>query len=143
MRRPCPCSEADVKGKPTKWWYSPVDNSTHPGCANCYRSLPVPNLKNALGVLAPGQQCCYDKSGQLITDGSGAGTIDKVNSISNPLLHFATDVWPSMVCNKAGMTAFYLERRPQDRGPTGKPCTDNYINEPEVPHFGGPGVGFY
>jgi RHS repeat-associated protein len=49
-------------------WCSEGANSYHPGAAVCYR-------QTGRGGQA-GQQCCYDASGNLITEGPGAGTPD-------------------------------------------------------------------
>lgn len=117
----CPCTRPDKK---KGWIESPTDVKTHPGCKTCFRSSPKLVPPNPL---QGGQQCCYDKAGNLITSGSGSGTIDRRNPFANPLGHFIHDVYPALVCAKAGMIDVYIERRPNDPGEdaNGKPCTDN------------------
>ena len=68
-------------------WESPNPRTwgLHPGAASCMRS------KAASG--APGQQCCYDAKGKLITSGAGAGTPDFVSpQFGSYLDHKAEDV---------------------------------------------------
>ena len=48
----------------------------HKGAAECFRSYPY--LKTAAGNSC--QQCCYNKAGELIKAGPGAGTPDKVST---------------------------------------------------------------
>lgn len=67
----------------------------HPGASQCNRSLPL--------LIGPGQQCCYDNHGKLLTFGPGAGTPDRVAPLGTPnyeafllsiKLHTAMDVEP-------------------------------------------------
>lgn len=57
-------------------WCNEGASRFHPGAASCFRSL-VPLKPFDLLRITPGQQCCYDKNGKLITGGAGAGTPDK------------------------------------------------------------------
>lgn len=50
----------------------------HTGAAACFRSYPPITTDEGLSA----QQCCYDRENNLITDGSGAGTPDKVSACS-------------------------------------------------------------
>lgn len=45
----------------------------HKGTNECFRSYPHVQTEEGLS----GQQCCYHYNGNLITEGSGAGTPDK------------------------------------------------------------------
>lgn len=61
-----------------------VANCFHKGAATCYRSDPYvyssrysPSVKTETKTTRyHGQQCCYDRKGDLITNGTGAGTPD-------------------------------------------------------------------
>ncbi|MBI4567450.1 MAG: hypothetical protein HY719_03545 [Planctomycetes bacterium] len=85
----CPCTNPDAAGvvvvdgwARSNWLIGPtwpLWNGYHPGAENCFRSYPTP--ANGLSVNGPGQQCCYDCSGNLITSGSGAGTPDRSNTV--------------------------------------------------------------
>jgi hypothetical protein len=75
---PCPCTQASV---PSRWYGETARQEFHPGATRCYRSRPLPPATiRAAGFnphkIDPGQQCCYDKSRQLITGGPAAGTPD-------------------------------------------------------------------
>jgi RHS repeat-associated protein len=61
-------------------WYCGISTSTHPGASGCIRKKGSGNAT---------QQCCYDRSGDLITGGVGAGTPD----LNNPN-HEDSDVKP-------------------------------------------------
>jgi len=73
----CPCREADL---PASWSGGAANQTYHPGAANCYRSPSLTDEEVAAAGLPaelnPGQQCCYDRNGRLITHGAGAGTPD-------------------------------------------------------------------
>ncbi|ADG66878.1 AmoP [Planctopirus limnophila DSM 3776] len=124
--QPCPCNQSSLEtGKErVRWVESPTDVATHPGCKTCFRSL---NTLPWLALVVPGQQCCFDDGGKLLTCGTGAGTVDYKHSIDNPIGHFLRDVYPYMVCEKAGMLDKYLERRPNNQGKDsdGNPCPQN------------------
>lgn len=98
---------------------SPSDVITHPGCATCFRSFEVLSMSG-------GQQYCYDQDGSLITSGTGGGTVDGVTPV-NPLGYFIHDVFPYLVCKKAGMLDDYEIFGPIDQGidPNGNPCAKN------------------
>ncbi len=75
----CPCRNPDLTGVKLNdgWAKDKGDTGTyHAGAAECFRSYPP--VKTAAGN--SGQQCCYDKAGNLITGGTGAGTPDKVST---------------------------------------------------------------
>jgi RHS repeat-associated protein len=118
----CPCSV----GKPPKnpnpsIWHDPEGASPHyhPGATTCIRSYPVAYFPDPLGLACqPGQQCCYDASGSLITHGAGAGTPDKAApqgpyGISLCTAgHYAEDVMPFGYCP----LDTYLKYRPPNNG---------------------------
>lgn len=81
----------------------------HPGAEKCIRSQ-----KNGNGAV---QQCCYDKTGDLITSGPGAGTPDR-----NDPDHTTSDVAPFKWAIALGCLDDYLERRPPNNG---RGCDDN------------------
>ena len=75
----CPCNEDEIR-EPEDFESSNFGIGTyHPGAENCYRSsepLTYISPDNPEKIASPGQQCCYDESGKLITNGPGAGTPD-------------------------------------------------------------------
>ena len=92
----CPCNQSEATA--TKWKKFPTDRNTHPGCTTCFRSRPTilpPDL------LQPGQQCCYDDKGHLITCRTRSGTVDRRNPGINLGGHLYWDVYPYLVCKKA------------------------------------------
>ncbi len=78
-----------------KTWRTPSKASKkyHPGATACMRSK-VETKGN------PGQQCCYDAKGKLITGGLGAGTPDKVSPDADWWGHFKADVEMFNDCKK-------------------------------------------
>jgi hypothetical protein len=73
----CPCDVEDSR-KASEVWHPPSAlfvASYHPGADVCIRS----KIQGSGDPAEPGQQCCYDKNGELITRGAGAGTPDKVS----------------------------------------------------------------
>jgi hypothetical protein len=72
----CPCRNPDLNGvKLNDGWAKDKANlkKYHRGAAASYRSYPP--VRTPLGYSC--QQCCYDRNGDLITSGRGAGTPDK------------------------------------------------------------------
>jgi len=64
-----------------------------------------------------GQQCCYDRSGSLITGPPGGGTVDLVSPDISFVRHFIHDVIPFLLCCKAGTfsdCSEYYQHRPSD-----------------------------
>ncbi len=127
----CPCQLAlDQNGNPinpdpTVWGNPHVPTCCHPGAAWCIRS-DCPSIENG-----PGQQCCYDASGNLITVGEGAGTPDMVapcGLIGYDPQHIEVDVTSFRFCKMAGMLDCYLRHRPPNNG-TG--CACNPPNHPQ------------
>ena len=113
----CPCSVGSPPTNPNpKVWFEPgSEASFHPGSSVCIRSKPATSG-------GPGQQCCYDGTGALITGGYGAGTPDKVapaGNILNYVAHFNEDVVPFNQCYAASgvpVLTIYLKCRPPNNG---------------------------
>ena len=68
-----------------------------------------------------GNQCCYDKQGNIIVGPPGGGTVDKVapRSIRSKINHFFEDVLPFMWCCKGEFSNCrdtYYRFRPSDDG---------------------------
>lgn len=117
----CPCQITVNNGNPVNpdpdVWENPSPPSCcHPGAAWCMRGCPSVDGD-------PGQQCCYDANGQLITEGEGGGTPDIVapcNWLGIPWWdawnHLYEDVHPYNYCKSAGMLDCYLKRRPPNNG---------------------------
>ncbi|KAL3931189.1 MAG: hypothetical protein SGBAC_011423 [Bacillariaceae sp.] len=96
----------------------------HQGASHCMRSET-----SLFSFVVPGQQCCYDYNGKLITNGYGAGTPDRHAGAVAPvaLLHWIYDVRPfdDCPCNT------YLKYRPPNQGEdpkTGKACPVNVVS---------------
>jgi len=113
----CPCSIGTVPKNPNPAiWYDPESASPrfHPGAKTCIRSHPVRVYSpDPLGLAdQPGQQCCYDGSGNLITHGAGAGTPYTSAPVgpSSALSHYIADVVPFFNCP----LDTYLKYRPPD-----------------------------
>lgn len=132
----CPCQiTVDNNGNPVnpnpdEWENPVVPNCCHPGAAWCMRSCPSVDGD-------PGQQCCYDSNGQLITEGEGAGTPDIVAPCNwtglpwwDAWSHYNEDVAPYKHCKAAGMLDCYLKHRPPNNG---NGCT---CNPPDHPNCG-------
>lgn len=132
----CPCElQFDNDGDPINpdpdvWRNLGSGSQTyHPGSAWCMRSVCT-GVENE-----PGQQCCYDADGQLITAGEGGGTPDIVAPCGGwwPFhnldpQHVQEDVDSYTQCKKAGMLDCYLFHRPPDgRAECG-------CNPPDHPH---------
>ena len=88
----------------------PASQKFHPGASSCIRS-------NSKG---PGQQCCYDEDGNLIKDGEGAGTPDRVspNGLGGVIGHYFSDVDIysfAKHCGEEGLKK-YREARPPSQG---------------------------
>ncbi|MBQ3316149.1 MAG: hypothetical protein IJG70_09385, partial [Kiritimatiellae bacterium] len=79
----------------------------------------------------PGQQCVYDAKGNLINDGPGAGTPDKVSpgGIGPTICHILNDGWQYLIS-----TSFDHLTHPPDCGcdANGRPCPINngFANPP-------------
>jgi hypothetical protein len=114
---------------------NPAENTYHPGATECFRSYRKKLTKaERRYVLAPGQQCCYDSVGDLITGGTGAGTPDKVGTaigedangrfdydLTLVIQHYFEDVRPF---EKMGAKA-YLRLWPPDNK---NGCKSNVVN---------------
>ena len=119
----CPDKICVVNGQPKDCnngqWESidEADQQYHKGAKWCMRSNTYRGA---------GQQCCYDKDGKLITDGTGAGTPDRyapavLNGIY--LMHYIHDVVPYYYAleldgdEEAGPHFLkYLQARPPSKG---------------------------
>ena len=126
----CPCqltmtpSGPPINPDPTRWEDPGTASQTyHPGAGFCMRSIPSSDG-------GPGQQCCYDATGALITVGPGAGTPDIVAPQGpwDTWEHWEEDVEPFNYCKAAGLLDCYLHHRPPNQG-IGCAC-----NPPEHPH---------
>ena len=87
----CPCREADVIADTTTLGRdrNPLLSWFHPGAATSYRSNAT---FSTVSGSAHGQQCTYDASGNLITEGPGAGTPDSWSPNTNGAAHTWYDV---------------------------------------------------
>ena len=74
----------------------------------------------------PGQQCCYDKNGNLITGGESAGTPDKVapQGPFDTYFHWEEDVQTFNWCKDSGNIDKYWEVRPPNNG---NKCKENKL----------------
>ena len=90
----CPCTDAQARANPSVWT-GPNEcmGRYHPGAASGYRS--VRGYASTPGT-SHGQQCCYDATGALITEGQAAGTPDFSAPIGviGVIDHYFADVRP-------------------------------------------------
>ncbi len=94
----CPCSRAAAEAAPNfSGDLNPFLSSFHPGADACFRSDPVASVPGT----AHRQQCCYTRSGMLITSGGGAGTPDVWGPFSR---HQRIDVQPFNEFNRSFQT---------------------------------------
>lgn len=107
--------------------YRYFERDYHPGSTGCIRqNNPTPvdiEVQNTPGTqfpyrirICPGQQCCYDDKGKLITHGEGAGTVDIYGPECKPYFwdHVRWDVKYFKLMRKCGLTREYLLVRPPD-----------------------------
>lgn len=117
----CPCTinigenGNPINPNPNAWdLENPAGQDYHPGASFCLRGCPTYDG-------GPAQQCCYDTTGNLITDGPGAGTPDATSpcglfDLWDTWTHWEKDVHPFKHCNSAGMLDCYLLHRTPDNG---------------------------
>ncbi|TAF27731.1 MAG: hypothetical protein EAZ65_00005, partial [Verrucomicrobia bacterium] len=113
----CPeklCKGEDGEIVPCKGddWSDPelASQKFHPGASHCMRSKGK----------GSGQQCCYDGDGNLIKDGGGAGTPDRVspNGLGGVIGHYISDVDVYSFAKHCGENGLkkYREARPPSQG---------------------------
>jgi len=87
----CPCRESVVIADTATWGRdrNPILSWFHPGAASSYRSN---SAFSTVPGSSHGQQCTYDSSGNLITEGPGAGTPDSWSPNTNGAAHTWYDV---------------------------------------------------
>lgn len=117
----CPCSVGSPPANPDPAIWrdpNPADQAYHPGATTCMRSVAPCGQ--------PGQQCCYDSKGALITDGPAAGTPDRYapDCIAGVVKHYFVDVVPFQKCRDAGMLCAYFGFRTPN---TGDGCPANQV----------------
>jgi hypothetical protein len=135
----CPCQNPDSKAVYINDnWAKDKGNIAkyHKGARECFRSYPP--ITTSEGESA--QQCCYDTSNNLITEGSGAGTPDKVSTCSNEnekgimtikiiaiLGHYQKDVkpWNNMGGQENGWVKYNLLWKPNK----GQNCKNNKVTK--------------
>lgn len=126
----CPCSISvnrdgtPVNPDPSAWRNLGLGSQRyHPGAVFGMRST-CPTVNGG-----PGQQCCYDGAGGLLTVGGGAGTPDIVApcGLWDIWSHSDEDVESWHYCSKAGMLDCYLFHRPPNNG---NDCACNPTSHP-------------
>ena len=112
----CPCTRADADADPDfSRDRNPFLGRFHPGADTCFRSDPVASVPNT----AHRQQCCYLRSGILITQGAGQGTPD----VWDPFFrHQRIDVTPFTQLGSATYNRFWIPNHGSGCGPAGDPC---------------------
>jgi len=105
----CPCTIGTSFANPDddRWNDPEPSPPTHPVTTVCMRSKGVRG--------EPGQQCCFDSSGDLVNEGPGAGTPDLVapgRGGGSTIDHRIEDLLPFYLCSLDD----YLDLRPPDRG---------------------------
>jgi AMOP domain len=95
----CPCTEKEAKrSNDFQKEFNPALGYFHPGASSAYRSQPREYRQGNHLITRPGQQCTYDRKGNLITSGPGAGTPDFSSPTPDPFSpdskkHQQLDVW--------------------------------------------------
>ena len=120
---PCPCTYAAAQADASNWNFSVFrDNITlpmyHPGAAHEVRSA---RGYQSIAGTSHGQQCCYDGSGNLITEGPAAGTPDVWSPITHRPNHSEFDV---DTFNLLGWRIYTQYWRPNQGPPTCR-CAPN------------------
>ncbi|MEM9510463.1 MAG: hypothetical protein AAGA16_22730 [Cyanobacteria bacterium P01_E01_bin.35] len=130
----CPCTQEEIDKSNL---FDRNDNfleTYHPGAASGYRSSEPVEIKSPVNPKLPeleaGQQCMYNKEGNLITHGKAAGTPDAYSpSISDPINsfnHYQTDVFPSQ---NMSTKEYHKEWTPNN----GNNCPENWGNKETKP----------
>ena len=129
----CPCTREEIEQLDNFEESNQFLQTYHPGADTGYRSTEPTKIVSekdpSREPLMAGQQCTYDKEGNLITDGEAAGTPDAFSPNSGllefvgySLNHMEWDVEPS--------EAMSLEEYHQTWTPNnGNDCTPNSVNE--------------
>lgn len=106
----------------------------HPGAASGYRSSEPVEIKSSVNPELPeleaGQQCTFDRNGDLVTHGIGAGTPDAYSpsEYTNVLDHYQTDV----------VTSKYLSTKDYQKEWTpnnDNNCRENWGDRPPEPEL--------
>lgn len=89
----CPCTKTEAQQSPKFEQSQFFVETYHPGAESAFRSTEATTYQHSvLGKMHVGQQCTYDKSGHLITQGLGAGTPDSVSPEYGTYSHYTKDV---------------------------------------------------
>ena len=95
------------------WFHQGRPGLNEDSAAACFRST-------ASNIHGAGAQCCYNKAGQIITRGTGAGSDDRYHSGDTRWKHFFHDVLPFIACCKFQSDPEtcdkYLKQRPSRPG---------------------------
>ncbi|MCI0490365.1 MAG: hypothetical protein L0229_27545 [Blastocatellia bacterium] len=94
-----PCCPENIKEISESYWEKSNTNIEcfHPSSSNCYRSVhryASDKFEETELAAGHGQQCCYDRLGNLIKSGPGAGTPDFVSPEQDIIEHQKKDVLP-------------------------------------------------
>jgi len=95
------------------WLHQGRSELQEESAVECYRSKSY-NIFNASA------ECCYDRQGQLITRGTGAGTDDRHHPVTFAVKHFFDDRLPFLQCCMMSLNVelcdTYMRLRPPRRG---------------------------
>ena len=109
----CPCTEDEIRQDEHFKESKSMVETFHPGAASGWRSeKPVVHELANGETIYPGQQCTFDKGGDLITHGEGAGSVDGVSPEHSTWQHFVYDVDPAIRLSPEE----YREQRPANNG---------------------------
>ncbi len=122
----CPCTDAEARANTDVWTpgftilgmvvFPACDSTHHAGAVSGYRSAnPTEN--------GPGQQCCYDGAGKLITAGAAAGTPDLIAPVSL-VTAYAHNIVDVMTWTYLGWPLYNRYWAP-NQGPAGESCPVN------------------
>ena len=130
----CPCTQEEIDKSDLFERNDYGLETHHPGAASGYRSSEPVEIKSSVNPELPkleaGQQCTFDRNGDVITRGEGAGTPDAFSpsEATNVLEHYQTDVFPS---RNMSTKEYHQEWTPNN----GNKCPENWgdkVTKPEL-----------
>lgn len=115
----CPCTIQQARNNDTDWeedgfFKRFLLRLFHPNAKFAIRSSKEYVNRHKKEGFSPGQQCTYDKNGNLITGGKAAGTPDSNSPNSSTLKHFIKDVWPHLILGSETYNLYWIPNNGQD-----------------------------
>ncbi len=125
---PCPCNFAQANSDFNFILSNAWLDLYHPGAVNCFRS--------SSRTSESGQQCCYDKDGNIIVGPPGGGTEDTYSpdGLTDTSRHFLYDVVPWFACCYFSdqCDKYYLYRKSDDCSEYNPPRPAKCVGDPHM-----------